>query len=136
VLTGPEVILLLKLAVTVVTVLLLIALVAVARGHVRLHGQINRLFFLLTMTTVVGFEVLIRLVSPRLFDYMRQDPELNRILTIHLSFAVPSALLLPVMLYSGLRHHRRLHLTVATVFGMLWLGTFVTGVFFLRGTGP
>ena len=47
---------------------------------------------------------------------------------------MPSALLMPVMLYTGLTHRRRAHLALAVVFGVLWSGTFVTGVFFLPHT--
>ena len=38
---------------------------------------------------------------------------------------------MPVMLFTGLRHMRVPHLMLAVVFGLLWIGTFFTGVFFL-----
>ena len=130
-LTGPTVILLLKIAVASVTVLLVAALIALARGNVRLHGRINLAFFVLTLIALLGFELIIRVINPQVFDYISADDALSRALSIHLCFAVPSALLMPVMLYTGLKHHRRTHLALATVFGVLWAGTFVTGVFFL-----
>jgi uncharacterized membrane protein YozB (DUF420 family) len=132
--TGPNVILVLKLAVAAVTVLLLASLVALGRGNYRLHGRINLVFFALTATTVVGFELLIRVVRPDLFAYIAENDDLRRALTVHLCFSVPSALLMPVMLYTGLTHRRRAHLALAAVFGVLWAGTFVTGVFFLPHT--
>ncbi len=39
---------------------------------------------------------------------------------------------MPLMLFTGFTHRRNLHLTLAVVFGILWTGTFVTGIFFLR----
>lgn len=133
-LTGPLVILILKVAVAAVTVLLLASLVALARGHVWLHGRINVVFFTLTLVTVLGFECIIRFIEPSIFDYIRSRPALLRALNIHLCFAAPSALLMPVMLYTGLSHRRKLHLALAVVFGVLWTGTVITGVFFLPHT--
>ena len=51
-----------------------------------------------------------------------------------ISLTVPSALLMPLMLYTGLRGLRAVHLGLAVVFVVLWAGTFVTGVFFLPHT--
>jgi uncharacterized membrane protein YozB (DUF420 family) len=131
-LTGPNVILALRVAVAAVTVLLAASLVAVARGNTRLHGRINRAFFVLTLTALLGLEVVVRFVSPGIFgEYFAAYPERERALYVHLCFAVPAAVLLPVMLYTGLSHRRTWHLTVAVLFGLLWLGTFITGTFFL-----
>ena len=131
VLTGPDVILALKVAVAAVTALLLASLVALARGQYRLHGRINLAFFTLTLAALLGFEVVIRILQPQVFDYLRADEELSRALNTHLCFAVPSALLMPAMLYTGLTHRRTAHLALAALFGVLWAGTFVTGMFFL-----
>jgi hypothetical protein len=35
------------------------------------------------------------------------------------------------MYLTGRLHVRRLHLTLAWLFGALWIGTFVTGIFWL-----
>jgi len=129
--TGPNVILVLKVAVAAVTVLLLVSLVALWRGNYRLHGRINIVFFTLTAATLVGFEGLIRVIQPDLFKYIDGNDEIRRALNVHLCFSVPSALLMPVMLYTGLTHRRTVHLTLAWLFGALWTGTFITGVFFL-----
>jgi hypothetical protein len=131
VLTPETVILALKLAVGAVTVLLLASLAALAAGRQRLHGRLNVVFFALTVAALVGFEAVIRLIDPALFDALKADPELYRNLNVHLCFAVPSAVLMPVMLFSGLKHRRGLHVGLALLFGALWAGTFVTGVFFL-----
>jgi uncharacterized membrane protein YozB (DUF420 family) len=126
--TGPEIIVALKVLVTAVTVLLLAAIAAVATGRKRLHGRLNTVFFVLTMTTVIGFELLLRLGADVTAGF---SPEARRALWIHLGFSIPSACLLPVMLWSGATGRRRLHLPLAAVFAILWAGTFVTGVFFL-----
>lgn len=126
--TGPEVILALKVLVSAVTVLLLAAVTAVATGRKRLHGRLNTLFFVLTMSTVLGFEGLLRFGTDVSGGF---SPEAREMLRVHLYFAVPSAALLPLMLWSGATGRRRLHLPLAAAFALLWAGTFVTGVFFL-----
>jgi uncharacterized membrane protein YozB (DUF420 family) len=131
VLTGPNVILTLKVAVATVTVLLLASLVALYRGQYRLHGRINLAFFTLTLAAVLGLELVVRILDPRVFDYFQEHPEIAHALRVHLCFSVPSALLMPAMLYTGLKHHRALHLPLAFVFSILWTGTFITGIFFL-----
>ncbi len=130
-LTGPDVILGLKIAVGAVTLLLLASLVALARGNYRLHGRINLVFFTLTLLALLGFEVVIRIIQPEIFDYIMHNAELRQALNIHLCFSVPSALLMPAMLYTGLTRRRSAHLTLAAVFSILWIGTLVTGVFYL-----
>ena len=131
-LTGPNVILALRVAVAAVTVLLLASLAALARGNYRLHGRINLAFFVLTLTALFGLELVTRVISPTLFQSYFQDyPERQRALSIHLCFSVPAALLMPFMLYTGLTHRRAWHLGLAALFGVLWVGTFITGVFFL-----
>src|SRR5438477_10013092 len=108
-LTGPNVILALKLAVAAVTVLLLSSLVALARGQYRLHGRLNLAFFALTLAALLGFEVVVRILQPSVFDYIRANEKLNQALLIHLCFAVPSALVMPAMLYTGLTRRRLAH---------------------------
>jgi uncharacterized membrane protein YozB (DUF420 family) len=130
-LSGPNVILGLKVAVIAVTVLLLASLLALARGKIRLHGRINLVFFVLTVFALFVFEVVIRFLNRDAFEYVNADPVLRHALNIHLCFSVPSALLMPFMLYTGLSHRRTAHLILALVFGVLWLGTFITGVFYL-----
>ena len=134
VLTGPNVILILKGAVLAVTLLLLASLIALARGQRRLHGRINIVFFILTMTAVIGLEVLIRFIDPTLFRYINETPGLRQALSIHLCFAIPAAVLMPFMLFTGLRRYRRFHVPLAVVFSILWIGLFITGIFFLPHT--
>ena len=134
VLSGPHVILGLKIAVSAVTVLLLASLVALALGKQRLHGRINIVFFLLTVTALIAFEVVIRILNPDAFVYIDAVPGLRNALSVHLCFAIPSALFMPAMLYTGLSHRRTVHLILAGLFAVLWIGTFVTGVFFLPHT--
>jgi len=138
---GPIVIIALKLAVAAVTVLFLLSLVALAKGRYRLHGRINVVFFTLTLLAVLGLEVVSRLVYPLvsgddrdLFSYF--DQETRRALRVHLCFSVPSALVLPVMLYLGLTGRRRWHVALGALFVVLWAGTFVTGIFFLPHDVP
>jgi uncharacterized membrane protein YozB (DUF420 family) len=129
--TGATVILTLKIAVIAVTILLLTSLVAVARGQYRLHGRLNLAFFTLTLAAVLGLEVITRLLSPGVFEYINQNDQLRRAMNIHLCFSVPSLMLMPGMLYTGLKRHRSIHLCVALLFGVFWSGTFITGVFYL-----
>ena len=131
VLSGPHVILGLKVAVSAVTLLLLASLVALAFGKFRLHGRINLAFFALTVTALIVFEVVIRVLNPEAFAYIDRYQSLRYALNVHLCFSVPSALLMPAMLYTGLSHRRTAHLILAFVFGVLWMGTLITGVFFL-----
>jgi uncharacterized membrane protein YozB (DUF420 family) len=126
--TPDVVIPILKIAVGAVTLLLLASLAALALGRVRLHGRINVCFFVLTMTTVLGFEVLVRFVNP---DFTAGfTAEQLRALSVHLCFSVPAAIVLPFMLFSG-KTHRSWHVKLAFLFSALWLGTFVTGIFYL-----
>jgi uncharacterized membrane protein YozB (DUF420 family) len=128
---GPHVILALKIAVSVVTLLFLCSLVALARGNYRLHGRINLAFFTLTLAALLGLELIVQVLRPDVFDYLKQNEQLHRALRVHLCFSVPATLVMPAMLYTGLTHRRRAHLTLAVVFGVLWTGTVVTGLFFL-----
>jgi uncharacterized membrane protein YozB (DUF420 family) len=131
-LTGPAVILSLKIAVLAVTLIFLTSLVALSRGNYRLHGRINLAFFVLTAAALLVLEVLVRLVNPELFSYF--DADARRKLNIHLCFSLPSALIMPFMLWTGLTHRRRIHLKLAVLFSVFWTGTFVTGIFFLPHT--
>lgn len=135
-LTGPNVILTLKGAVAAVTVLFLLSLLVLWRGNYRLHGRINLAFFTLTLVTLLGFELIIQIIEPEIFQYIKQNAELRRQLNVHLCFAVPSALLMPAMLYTGLTHRRNVHVLLAVLFSILWAGTVVTGVFFLPHAEP
>jgi len=130
-LTGPTVILGLKIAVGAVTVLLLASLVALYFGNYRLHGRINLAFFTLTLVALLGFEGIIQVIQPEIFQYIKGNDPLRRALNVHLCFSVPAALLMPAMLYTGLTHRRRVHLALAYLFIALWIGTFVTGIFFM-----
>ncbi len=126
--SGPQIILILKVLVSAVTVLLAASLVALAAKRPRLHGRINLAFFALTITTVLGFELLLRLgtdVTSQFSDAAREA------LRVHLYFAVPSALLLIAMLVTGVTRRRAVHVPLGLLFAALWIGTFVTGVFFL-----
>ena len=131
-LTGPQIILTLKVLVVAVSVIFAAAVVSIALGRKKLHGRLNTAFFILTMTTVVGFEILLRCfvdVSATFSDEARQA------LRVHLYFAVPSAILLPVMMFLGVKKWVTMHVACGVLFTLLWIGTFVTGVFFLPHDG-
>jgi uncharacterized membrane protein YozB (DUF420 family) len=134
VLTGPNVILALKIAVAAVTVLLIAAIIAVARGNFRLHGRLTLAFFTLTLMAVLGLELVVRVLAPDVFDYFNRDRALREALNRHLWFSVPSTFVMPAMLYTGLKGYVRVHLTLAACFVVLWTGTFITGIFFLPPT--
>jgi hypothetical protein len=129
VLTGPNIILILKAAVGLVTVLWIASLVALLRKRYRLHGQINLAFMILTLVAVFGLEFLIRVYDPDMFKYF--DPATRRMMAIHLCFSVPAAVLLPVMYVTGRSRWRRTHYSLAAVFSVCWIGTFITGIFYL-----
>ena len=133
-LTGPAVILALKVAVAAATLVFLASLVALARGRYRLHGRINIAFFGLCVVALGGLELLARVVNPQLFDYFDEDT--RQALSTHLTFSIPATALLPVMLFTGLTHRRRVHIALAVVFSALWAGTAVTGIFFLPHSAP
>jgi uncharacterized membrane protein YozB (DUF420 family) len=126
--TGPTIILILKIAVCAVTVVLLAALVALGRGNVRLHGRLNLLFFILTVSAVIAFETLLQFGAD-VKGHMNESQRLA--LNIHLCFAGPLPVVMGIMLWTGLKHLRRAHIALSVLFSALWLGTFVTGVFFL-----
>jgi len=130
-LTPTLVILSLKYAVGAVTLLLCISLIALANGKVQLHGKINVVFFVLTLATLFLFEIVVRMIDPLLFSELWKNAELAKSLKIHLCFAVPSAFLMGIMLFTGLRKFRVLHRRVAIVFLVCWIGTFYTGIFWL-----
>lgn len=125
------IILTLKIAVGAVTIVWFSSLIALALGRVRLHGRINIVFFVLTLAALVGLEVIVRVISPNLFDSFLRDRQAQDMLILHLGFSMPSAALLFVMLFTGLKHHRRLHIAAGILFSVLWTGTFITGIFFL-----
>ena len=60
--------------------------------------------------------------------------EQHEALRIHLGFAIPAAIMLPAMLLTGKRELKTLHKFLGAIFLVLWIGTFVTGVFFLPHT--
>jgi hypothetical protein len=131
VLTAELVILSLKIAVLAVTALLLASLVALARGHFRLHGRLNMVFFALSLTALVGLELIARGIQPDVFrEYFDRTDAWNA-LYVHLSFSIPVTILLPIMLVTGVRGRVRWHVGLSVLFLILWTGTFVTGVFFL-----
>ena len=127
--TPGLVILTLKIAVGAVTLLYIASIIAIARGHKKLHGRINGVFFVLTVLTVIGFEIIIRIVNPALTDGF--TPAELAMLRIHLGFSIPATVLLPAMLYTGRRRLRRIHLPLAVLFTILWAGTAITGIGFL-----
>jgi len=121
---GPEIILTLKVLVCTVTVLLLSSLVALLARRPRLHGHINTVFFVLTMLTVAGFEIILQFVDVS----AAFDAATKQALRTHLWFSIPAALVLPAMFLSGKMRRKRLHLALAAVFATLWTGTVITGL--------
>jgi hypothetical protein len=88
-------------------------------------------FFILVLAALLGLELVTQIVRPGMLqDFLRQQNALES-LYIHLGFSLPAALVLPGMLYTGLKRLRRFHITLGIVFLVLWTGTFVTGVFYL-----
>lgn len=136
VLSAGTLILILKIAVIAVTVLLACSLTALARGNYTLHGRINMAVFALTMAALLGLEIIARILSPEIFNDHFAKYNAKSALRVHLCFSLPSAALLPLMLFTGLRRRRSLHVPIGVVFLVFWTGTFVTGVFFLPHEVP
>jgi uncharacterized membrane protein YozB (DUF420 family) len=126
--SGPAIILTLKILVVTVTVLFLAALIALRLGRTKLHGRINLVFGILTLLTVFGFELLLRLGSDVTSQF---SEEARKALRIHLFFSIPAAVILPIMMFTGLKHRRTIHVSLGVLFTLFWVGTFITGVFFL-----
>ena len=125
------VILILKIAVSAVTLLWIGSMIALATGRTRLHGRINIVFFALTLTALIGLEVVTNLISPGLLEEFLDARNAMNMLRVHLGFSMPAAALLFVMLFTGLKHKRNFHIAAGILFGALWTGTFITGIFFL-----
>ena len=133
---AGSLILVLKIAVIAVTLLLILSLSALARGNFKLHGRLNIAVFALTLVALVGLEVVARLLSPEIFSKHFDDHQATGALQIHLGFSLPAAALLPLMLFTGLRHRRSVHVALGLLFLVLWTGTFISGVFFLPHEVP
>jgi hypothetical protein len=129
VLTGPNVILALKIAVIAVSLIFAASLVCLLMGRYRWHGRLNIVFFTLTLAAVIGLEAIVRFIDPTIFDYFNEEE--RRRMAVHLSFSIPAAVLLPIMLVTGLTRRRRLHMVTGTGFAACWIGTLYTGVFLL-----
>lgn len=133
---AGTIILILKIAVVLVTLLLICSMIALARGRYGLHGRLNVWVVILTLAALLGLELIARILYPDLFSTHFEKHQAQGALWIHLGFSLPSAVLLPVMLYLGWRHKRSLHIGLGILFLVLWTGTFITGVFFLPHTEP
>lgn len=129
--TAGTVILLLKIAVFAVTLLLIASLLALWAGKGRWHGRINIAVFVLTISALLGLEVLARLLNPGIFNEHFDRTDSWGALYVHLAFSLPAAVLLIVMLVTGLRRRITLHYSLGVLFLILWAGTFITGIFFL-----
>ena len=127
--TGPQVILVLKIAVAAVTLLLAASGYALLKRNYWLHGRLNTLMSLLTLGAVVLFEVVIRFVGVDVKEHMNADARFA--LRVHLCFVIPLVPILLYMLYTGWKRQRRIHLTISVLFLILWIGMFITGIFFL-----
>jgi hypothetical protein len=125
------ILLILKIAVAAVTVLWLLSLIALALGRIRLHGRINLVFFALTLSALIGLELITNILNPGLIEDFLRSKQAEGSLRVHLCFSVPSAALLFIMLFTGLKHKRLWHIATGILFSVLWIGTFITGIFFL-----
>ncbi len=128
--TAGNVILLLKIAVSLVSVLILAALVSLALKKPRIHGWINSVAVVLTLVALVGLEVLARIFEPGIFENHFNETDSWTEFYVHLAFAVPSAILLPIMWLTGRTYRKRIHVPLGVLFLVAWTGTVITGVFF------
>ncbi len=130
--TGPNIIFTLKIAVAAVSLILAASLVCLLMGKYRWHGRLNLVFFVLTLSAVLGLEAIIRFVDPSIFEYFNDDD--RRKMNVHLGFSIPSTILLPLMLVTGLSRRRRGHVILGCLFLATWVGTAYTGIVWLRHT--
>jgi hypothetical protein len=128
-LTGPTVILLLKFAVGLTTSLLVCSLIALALRRPKVHGWINFTVALLVFVVVLGFELALRFLGINVTSHM--DETARYALNVHLCFSIPLLPALVMMLVTGRNRWIRWHLASAVVFVVLWMGMFVTGMFYL-----
>ena len=128
-LTGPQVILLLKCAVGLVTILLIACGIALGKRNYRLHGLINTWMASLTLITVMGFELLVRVIGINVT--YGWDDSTKFALKVHLCFVIPLVPILVFMLITGWQRRRKMHLSISVLFLILWAGMFITGMFFL-----
>ncbi|MFM8273675.1 MAG: DUF420 domain-containing protein [Gemmata sp.] len=130
--TAPLLVLVLQTAVVAVTVLFAASMVALASGRRKLHGRLNTAFFALTVGAVLGLEIVVRVVWPGLSaEFFDPAGPYRAPLLVHLWFSVPAAVVLGLMMYTGRYRRGRAHRALSTLFVLLWIGTFVTGVFYL-----
>ncbi len=126
--SGPTIILGLKIAVVAVTLILVASGWAIATGRRRLHGRLNITFFTLTVLAVCAFEGFLQAGAPVTAHFTPADKVALR---IHLCFVIPLLPVMIVMLITGLKRRRRIHLPLSVLFLALWTGMLITGVFFL-----
>lgn len=127
--TGPQIILGLKVAVALVTLILIASGICLAMKKPRLHGILNSILTMLLLVTVIVFEVLIRIVGIDVKAHMNEQARFA--LKIHLCFVIPLTPILLWMLITGWKRRIRMHLAVSVLFLILWTGMFITGMFFL-----
>ena len=83
------------------------------------------------MIAVLGLEGLVQLSGGAMFADLFDNPQTRGLLYLHLCFSTPSAVVLIAMLYTGLKRKRDVHLFLAGIFVVLWIGTIITGIFYL-----
>lgn len=119
----------LKIAVALTTTMLVASLIALVLKRPRLHGLLNTLVAVLILVAVLGLEIVLRMLGVDMTAHM--DAAARQALVIHLCFAVPLVPVMGVMLVTGRSRRLRIHLSVAVLFVVLWVGMFVTGMFYL-----
>src|SRR5258707_7948494 len=106
--SGPDIILYLKMAVALATLLLICSLMALLNKQPRWHGRINKLVAAVLLTAVIAFEVMIRLLGVDVLSHMDETARLA--LKIHLCFVIPLVPFLLMMLFTGMGRRIRVHL--------------------------
>jgi len=134
---AATVILVLQVAVTAVSVLLVAALVALALGRRSLHGLLNTVFFWIALSAVLGLEVAVRILWPNLsVEFFDPAGPYRRPLLLHLSFSIPATVILGAMMYTGRAHRGQTHRALSALFLIFWTGTVMTGLFGLPNSMP
>ncbi len=123
----PRTLLLLRVIEVVVginTVIFSCGIVCAIRGRIALHKKLNLFAFITTMLGVVG------LVVSLLLGWEYHSLTTPSRMLIHRSFSTPLLVTLCLSAYFGIRGDHRNHLRWIKPTIPLWLGTFITAVWF------
>ena len=114
----------LQIAVSINTVIVIVAVINARRGNIKVHRILNSIVVGTTLVAVIG------LVITVLMGWEYSNLTTPGRMLIHRSFSVP---LLPLIIgtaYFGAKRNRKWHLRFVRVTVPFWIGTLTTGWIF------